>query len=207
MSITRIRLSGRSSDPPPLAQAHSGVFEVSIDAHTTKLGIVFADVGERGGQNGVKIREVKQHSPLRGQIEAGDRLLDVNGQSVLHMALKQVMQTIVSKARETDAANEPRIFTFLRGEVVVVHIEPHTKKLGVVLADCEDGQPKGVRIRTIKKRSPMTGQIEAGAVLLDVNGRSMRGMALQQMMEAVIQTMKEIQNPKKQGSEESEPPG
>jgi len=90
-------------------------YEVTTKANTTvKLGIVFADI-EAGQQKGVKVKKVEEHSPLREKgVEAEDRLLKVSGDDVTRMALNEVMKKIVQKTRETDAANEPRVFTFCR---------------------------------------------------------------------------------------------
>ena len=104
--------------PPPPFLFHRELitempFTVEVAANTSKLGVVFVEI-EKGWPKGVEIKEIKQRSPLKDKAEKGDVLLEVNGEDVRNMTLKEVMGKIVAMARITDANQEPRIFTFAR---------------------------------------------------------------------------------------------
>jgi C-terminal processing protease CtpA/Prc len=139
------------------------------------------------------VKELKKNSPLREQgVETEDRLLEVSGTDVTRMALKEVMSTIVRRARETDAANEPRVFIFCRAEYEVT-IQAHTTaKLGIVFADIEAGQKKGVKVKELKEHSPLREQgVETEDRLLEVSGTDVTRMALKKVMSTIVRRARE----------------
>jgi hypothetical protein len=165
-------------------------FVARVEPYTRRLGVVFVET-EKGKPKGVEIKELKQNSPLTGQVECGDVLLAVNGEDVQKKTLKEVTATIVAMARETDAENEPRIFTFARDRPTVprtyrVEVEPNTIKLGIVFVEIEKGKSKGVVIKEVKERSPLNGQTERGDVLLEVNGEDVRNKTLKGVMSTIV---------------------
>jgi hypothetical protein len=145
-------------------------FVVRVEPHTRKLGVKFVET-EKGKPKGVEIKELKQNSPLAGQVECGDVLLAVNGEDVQKKTLKEVRATIAAMACETDAANKPCIFTFARETVNGYSSYPTAMatRISMVWTNGQDYLPMpGNKFPSVLPKAKKDG--EAMATFLTENG-------------------------------------